>query len=176
MRSAERRGREHAVWVCSSVRRNAAGERLPPYHCRLTAEQRVIRACRIEDVPLVLGLWKQARSVHASTPDRLEDLERLVLQSPGALLVAESDRGVSGVLIAAWDGWRGNLYRLAVHPEHRRDGVGLALVRAGEERLRRQGATRVTALVAYDDPVAAAFWDSAGYPRDPQIGRRVRDM
>jgi hypothetical protein len=31
-------------------------------------------------------------------------------------------------------------------------------------------------LVAYDDPVAAAFWDSAGYPQDAQIGRRVRNI
>jgi ribosomal protein S18 acetylase RimI-like enzyme len=142
----------------------------------LTAEQTAIRACRIEDVPRILCLWEQARSEHATTPDRREDLERLVLLSPGTLLLAESNRNVWGVLIAAWDGWRGNLYRLAVHPEHRRSGIGLALVRAGEEHLHRQGATRVTALVAYDDPLAAAFWDSAGYPQDPEIGRRVRNM
>jgi ribosomal protein S18 acetylase RimI-like enzyme len=127
-------------------------------------------------VPLVLGLWEQARSEHASTPDRPEDLERLVLGSPGVLLLATSGLGILGVVIAAWDGWRGNLYRLAVHPEYRRGGVGIALVRAAEEHLRRQGATRITALVAYDDPVAAAFWDSVGYPQDPQIGRRVRNI
>jgi ribosomal protein S18 acetylase RimI-like enzyme len=127
-------------------------------------------------VPLVLGLWEQARSEHASTPDRPEDLERLVQGSPVALLLATSGLGILGVVIAAWDGWRGNLYRLAVHREHRRGGVGIALVRAAEEHLRRQGATRITALVAYDDPVAAAFWDSVGYPQDPQIGRRVRNI
>jgi GNAT superfamily N-acetyltransferase len=114
-------------------------ERPPHYHRRLTAEPTAIRACRTEDVPLVLGLWEQARSEHATTPDRPEDLERLVLRSPEALLLAESNRKVAGVLIAAWDGWRGNLYRLAVHPGHRRNGVGLALVRAGEEHLRPTG-------------------------------------
>jgi ribosomal protein S18 acetylase RimI-like enzyme len=143
------------------------------YHSCLAVEQVAIRAGQIEDLPRVLDLWKQARSEHATTPDRLEDLERLVLGSPGALLLAEANGLALGVLIAAWDGWRGNLYRLAVHPEHRRSGVGLRLVRAGEAHLRRQGAVRVTALVAYDDPVAAAFWDGAGYPRDPDIGRRV---
>lgn len=124
-------------------------------------------------MPLILDLWKQARSEHASTPDLPEDLERLVLESPGTLLIATVDRRVVGVLIAAWDGWRGNLYRLAVDLEHRRSGIGLALVRAGEAHLRQRGAERITALVAYDDPVAGAFWDSAGYPQDPQIGRRV---
>ena len=127
-------------------------------------------------MPLILDLWEQARSEHASTPDLPEDLERLVLESPGTLLIATVDRWVVGVLIAAWDGWRGNLYRLAVDHEHRRSGIGLALVRAGEAHLRQRGAERITALVAYDDPVAGAFWDSAGYPQDPQIGRRVRNV
>jgi hypothetical protein len=51
--------------------------------------------------------------------------------------------------------------------------VGLALVRAGEEHLRKQ---RITALVGYEDEVVSAFWEFAGYPRDRQIGRRVRNL
>ena len=85
--------------------------------------------------------------------------------------------GGVGALIAAWDGWRGgNMYRLAVLHEHRRRGVGLAFMRAGEEHLRCQGAYRITVLVGCEDEVASAFWESAGYPRDRQIGRRVRNL
>lgn len=124
----------------------------------------------------VLDLWAQARSEHASTSDRLDDVERLVADSPAALLVAERDGEVVGALIAAWDGWRGNMYRLAVRDRHRREGIGLALTRAGEDYLRRCGARRVTALVAFDDEDAGGFWGSAGYPRDREIGRRVRNL
>lgn len=81
-----------------------------------------------------------------------------------------------GALIAAWDGWRGNLYRLTVRAERRRIGVGRALVRAGEGSLRRRGAARVTALVAFKDERAAGFWNSVGYPSDQEIGRRVRNI
>ena len=124
----------------------------------------------------MLDLWAQARSEHASTSDRLEDVERLVAGSPAALLVAERDGEVVGALIAAWDGWRGNMYRLAVRNEHRREGIGLALTRAGEDYLRQCGVCRVTALVAFDDEDAGGFWESAGYPRDREIGRRVRNL
>lgn len=124
----------------------------------------------------VLDLWAQARSEHASTSDHLDDVERLVANSPAALLVAERDGEVVGALIAAWDGWRGNMYRLAVRNGHRREGIGLALTRAGEDYLRRCGARRVTALVAFDDEDAGGFWESAGYPRDREIGRRVRNL
>jgi ribosomal protein S18 acetylase RimI-like enzyme len=124
----------------------------------------------------VLDLWQQARSEHATTTDRAGDVQRLLSQGSGSLLVAEADDVIVGALIAGWDGWRGNMYRLAVRSEHRRRGIGLALVEAGEQYLRRQGAGRITALVAYDDEAASAFWESAGYPRDRKIGRRVRNL
>lgn len=124
----------------------------------------------------MLKLWEQARSEHASTPDRLDDVERLIDDSPAALLVAERGGEIVGALIAGWDGWRGSMYRLAVRDDQRRQGVGLALTRAGEDYLRERGAGRVTALVAFDDEVAGGFWESAGYPIDREIGRRVRNL
>lgn len=127
-------------------------------------------------MPEVLTLWGDSRSEHASTADRVEDVERLVSDSPAALLVAERDGEIVGALVAAWDGWRGNMYRLAVRGDCRREGVGVGLTRAGEEYLRRCGATRVTALVAIEDDLAGAFWESAGYPQDPVISRRVRNL
>ena len=95
---------------------------------------------------------------------------------PAALLVAERDGETVGALIATWDGWRGNMYRLAVHDGHRRQGIGLALIQAGETYLRQRGARRVTALVAFDDREAGGFWAAAGYPPDEEIGRRVRNL
>lgn len=124
----------------------------------------------------MLELWEQTRSEHASTPDRLDDLQRLLSHDEGSLLVADVGGAIVGALIAASDGWRGNLYRLAVHAEHRRAEIGLALVRAGEEHLRGRGVNRITALVAYEDDVAVSFWEAAGYPQDRDIGRRVRNL
>ena len=108
--------------------------------------------------------------------DGFDDVLHLIDDSPAALLVAERGGEIVGALIAGWDGWRGNMYRLAVRKEHRREGIGIALTRAGEEYLRGRGVHRVTALVAFDDEAAGAFWESAGYPRDHEIGRRVRNL
>jgi ribosomal protein S18 acetylase RimI-like enzyme len=142
----------------------------------LDGDDLIVRAAEAKDIAAVIELWALARSAHASRPDREADLQRLIATMPGALLVAEARSGIVGVLIAAWDGWRGNMYRLAVRPECRRQGVARRLVQAGEQHLLQLGARRVTALVAYDDPPAAAFWDAAGYPIDPDIGRRVRNL
>ena len=145
-------------------------------HADLTGEEITIRRCVPEDAQAILDLWAQERSEHASTADRLEDIERLIGDSPAVLLAAERNGEIVGALIAAWDGWRGNMYRLAVSKGHRREGIGIALTRAGEEYLRSCGVRRVTALVAFEDEVAGAFWESAGYPQDQEIGRRVRNL
>jgi ribosomal protein S18 acetylase RimI-like enzyme len=63
-----------------------------------------------------------------------------------------------------------------VRPELRRRGIARALVEAGEEHLRAQGAPRATALVAFDDDVARGFWRAAGFDADLVIGRMVRTL
>ena len=131
-----------------------------------------IRPAAQADIPGVLALWGSARTQHAATPDTPEAVERAL----GAILLAEEDGALIGAVIAAFDGWRGNFYRLAVAPRYRRQGIGTALVRAGEAHLRQRGATRVTVLVAHEDDDARAFWTAVGYPPDPAIGRHVRNL
>jgi ribosomal protein S18 acetylase RimI-like enzyme len=135
-----------------------------------------VRPCRSDEIGAVLALWERCRSSHATTPDSPERVAQLVADDPEALLLAELDGELVGAVIGAWDGWRGNFYRLAVLPEHRRRGIGRRLVSAAEERLRARGAPRITALVAFDDTNATAFWEAAGYARDPVIGRMVRTL
>jgi ribosomal protein S18 acetylase RimI-like enzyme len=124
----------------------------------------------------VLAVWAEARSRAAQTPDDPAVVQQLLDRDPGALLVADSDGEVIGVLIAGWDGWRGNVYRLAVLPSHRREGIARELVDAGHERLRAQGARRVTALVGGEEGAAHRLWRALGYQRDEFVHRFVRNL
>ena len=135
-----------------------------------------IRAANTADIDAVLTVWAEARSAAARTPDDPQFVEQLLEHDPGALLVAEADGGVVGVLIAGWDGWRGNVYRLAVLPSHRRQGIGRRLVEAGHDRLRDQGARRVTALVGGEEGAAHGLWRAVGYQRDEFVHRFVRNL
>jgi ribosomal protein S18 acetylase RimI-like enzyme len=136
-------------------------------------EHWTIRTATEDDIPSVLGLWAAAGSLPSIT-DSSDGLDRLLAADPQALLVAEFDGVLAGSLIAAWDGWRGSFYRLAVSPEHRRKGLATMLLREGERRLRERGAVRLTAIVAADDPTAMSFWQTTGYKHQQHRARFVR--
>jgi ribosomal protein S18 acetylase RimI-like enzyme len=135
----------------------------------------LIRGARVEDLDGVLELWRAADAAPTVT-DSHEGLERLLASDPGALILAERDGVTIGSLIAAWDGWRGSFYRLAVHPSHRREGIASALLEEGELRLERLGACRLTAIVIDDELVAMSFWRAAGYTQQQRRARFVRHI
>ena len=134
-----------------------------------------VRPARPDDVPAILLVWREADAVATPTDDA-EFVERLIARDQGSLLVAEADGVLVGTLIAGWDGWRGNLYRLAVAPGHRRRGVGSLLVREAERRLRELGARRISATVIGTEEPAIWFWRSVGYAVDVGVDRFVKDF
>jgi ribosomal protein S18 acetylase RimI-like enzyme len=135
-----------------------------------------IRPAHPVDIPAVLDLWEQARSPAAITPDNKPSVSSLIEHPDSVLLVAEHDDHIVGSLVVAWDGWRGNMYRLAVLPHLRRQGIATRLVDAGHEHLRSKGARRVTALVAHEEEEAVRLWETAGYQHDKQIARFVKNL
>jgi ribosomal protein S18 acetylase RimI-like enzyme len=131
------------------------------------------RGCA-SDAEAVVALWRRSGAVRTVTDD-VESIEVLLRRDAEALLVAAADGGVIGSLIVGWDGWRGELYRLAVDPSWRRRGVATSLVREGEARLRALGTRRVAAIVMTAHDHARGFWQSMGYEAAPQT-RYVRSL
>lgn len=140
-----------------------------------TVEPPELRTAVPDDLPAVLDLWTAAGSVPTITDSEVA-LRTLLAHDPGALLLAERDHALAGTLIVTWDGWRGGFWRLAVAVDHRRRGIGRALVSAGEERLRALRARRISVIVAADAEPAFAFWAGLGYTREHDRARMVKDL
>jgi len=97
------------------------------------------------------------------------------LRYPGNLvLIAENDQGgIAGFSIAGTERrsgrLTGRLITIDVRDEHRRQGVGHALLSAIEERLRAQGVETVKLEVAVDNAAAQEFYARHGFTRTGRI-------
>jgi len=138
----------------------------------------LIRQCRLDECDTILSLWQETETTPSVTDD-LEVLRQLVRENNELFLVAEHDGRIVGTIVGGWDKWRGNIYRLAVSPEYRRQGIGRALVQEVERRLAERGTRKISILVEHKDAQAVSFWHSLsdmGYERDARMVRYVKTL
>ncbi|MEU9440138.1 GNAT family N-acetyltransferase [Streptomyces sp. NPDC048304] len=134
-----------------------------------------IRHALTDDLDTVLAFWKTAAEGTSISDDR-DGVERLVARDPEALILAELDGELAGTVIAGFDGWRCHLYRLAVHPRRRRQGIASALLAAAEERFVRLGGRRADAMVLVRNETAHHAWGAAGYEAQEPWRRWVKPL
>jgi ribosomal protein S18 acetylase RimI-like enzyme len=136
----------------------------------------VVRTAVAEDVAGLLALWAVAAENEARPADSESAVRALLARDPDACLVAELDGRIVGSVIAGWDGWRAHLYRLAVHPDVRRQGVGRALLAAAADRLTSLGATRLDAMVLEHNELGQRIWRASGFAPQEEWRRWVRPV
>ena len=135
-----------------------------------------LRRALPEDAGGIVSLWKDAEATESVT-DTVEEVRRIVVRDNVAFILAISEGGIVGAVIGAFDGgWRGNIYRLAVHPSYRRRGIARTLMAATEKAFAGWKVKRVTALVEKEHEWAVRFWETVGYLPDHRMTRFVRNL
>jgi ribosomal protein S18 acetylase RimI-like enzyme len=135
-----------------------------------------LRPAVLDDVPEVTTFWQRAAEDAHRPADSEDAVRRLVERDPDALVLAELDGRIVGSVIVGWDGWRCHLYRLAVDPGHRRQGIGGTLLARAEERFVALGGTRADAMVLDDNDLAHSAWAAAGYAPQAEWSRWVKAL
>ncbi len=128
------------------------------------------------DIPALLGLWTIAAENDGRPADTALAVETLLVRDPNACLLALVGHDIVGSIIAGWDGWRAHLYRLAVHPDYRRRGVGGHLLDVAAQRLTSLGARRLDAMVLAGNDLGEAAWIGAGYACQDDWRRWVKPL
>lgn len=129
----------------------------------------IIRSYSNEDRPAVVDLWR--RVFPDAPPHNVPeaDIRRKMQVQPELFLVALEGSRLIGTAMGGFDGHRGWVYYVAVLPEHRRRGVGRALMQRIETELAARGCPKINLQVRDSNRRAAAFYRCLGYRVEDRI-------
>lgn len=139
----------------------------------------LIRGVTAADAEAVLALWRVVFPEYGDPAhpqrDPAASVGRKLAFGDGLFWLAEREGRVVGTAMAGWDGHRGWLYSVGVHPDARRGGVGAALVAEAERALSARGCPKVNLQVLAANEAARAFWRRLGYAQDAVVpfGKRL---
>ena len=122
-----------------------------------------LRELAIEDYDRVLALWQRSDGIVLREVDEREPIRRYLERNPGLSFVWEDDRTIAGAVLCGTDGRRGYLQHLAVAEEHRRRGIGRALVAASLRALAGRGIEKCHLMVLPANMAAREFWRGLGW-------------
>lgn len=134
-----------------------------------------IRAYRASDDTAIITLWQRCDLTRPWNDPR-KDIARKLRVNAEMLLVAEDDHdAIVGTVMAGYEGHRGWINYLAVDPDHRRSGIGRALMNEAERLLRAAGCPKINLQVRSTNRDVIEFYQRIGYVIDDVVsmGKRL---
>jgi ribosomal protein S18 acetylase RimI-like enzyme len=138
------------------------------------ADSSSIRPFDGADRPALVALWASCDLLRPwNDPDH--DVDRKLGQDPRGLLVLEVGSLLVGAIMVGYDGHRGWVNYLAVHPDYRRRGYGERLMAAAERYLDELGCPKVSLQIRRSNQAVIDFYQRLGYSVDDVVsmGKRL---
>jgi ribosomal protein S18 acetylase RimI-like enzyme len=133
-----------------------------------------IRPFHLSDESAVVELWQKCELVRPVN-DPARDIRRKLSVNPELFLLGTIDGKVIASVMAGYEGHRGWINYLAVHPEHRLKGYGRQILAEAEKRLRILGCPKINLQVRAANRAVLEFYQRIGYHLDEVIslGKRL---
>lgn len=133
-----------------------------------------VRPYQEADEAAVARLWRQVFPNAPAWNHPETDIRRKLAVQRDLFLVATLDGEVLGTAMAGYDGHRGWVYYVVVHPRRRRQAIGTTLMRNVEKRLAALGCPKLNLQVRADNHQVVAFYQHLGYEVEERISMAKR--
>jgi len=135
-----------------------------------------IRPFRPDDEQQVIDLWKRCNLV-VPWNDPRKDIARKLKVDGELFLVGEDSNRIVAVVMAGYDGHRGQINYLAVEPGEQRTGIGRRMMEEAETRLKSLGCPKINLQVRASNTQVIAFYEAMGYKLDEvvSLGKRLEN-
>jgi ribosomal protein S18 acetylase RimI-like enzyme len=117
----------------------------------------------------VVALWKAVFGYETAhnRPDLVIDKKLAV--DDGLFFVGIANGEIVATVMAGYDGHRGWISSVAVHPAHRQQGIGTQLMVHAERALTARGAMKINLQIVEGNEAVAAFYAGLGYAQEKRI-------
>jgi ribosomal protein S18 acetylase RimI-like enzyme len=124
----------------------------------------------------VVALWNAVLGYDSAHNDPSLAIDKKLAANDGLFFVATVGNEVIGTIMAGYDGHRGWIYSVAVHPGHRKQGIGSQLVDHAERTLTERGCVKINLQITAGNEAVAAFYASLGYAVEQRVsmGKRIQ--
>jgi ribosomal protein S18 acetylase RimI-like enzyme len=136
-----------------------------------------IRTFKPGDETMVVRLWTECGLVVPWNDPRRDIQRKLAVQKDMFLVGCTGDQ-ILATVMAGYDGHRGWINYLAVHPAQRRRGIGRQMMKEAEFRLKTFGCPKVNLQVRGSNSDVIEFYRKMGYSVDDvvSLGKRLETV
>jgi ribosomal protein S18 acetylase RimI-like enzyme len=128
-----------------------------------------IRPYRESDEDDVVALWDEVFPDPAPRNEPRRVIRQKLKVQRELFFIARLERAVLGTAMGGYDGRRGWVYAVSVHPAHRDKGIGRSLMMRVEDELLRLGCAKVNLQIEGSNPNVVAFYERLGFAVEDRI-------
>jgi len=140
----------------------------------VTESSLLIRPFQTEDEDALVALWKMCElTVPWNNPHK--DIARKLQVQPELFLVGILDNSLIATVMGGYEGHRGWINYLAVHPDFQGKGYGQEIMNSVETGLREMGCPKINLQIRRGNDKTASFYQKLGFTSDHVVsmGKRL---
>ena len=125
----------------------------------------VVELANAADIKPMLAFWRSIPGLGVGRGDTESSLNAFLERNPTTCLLLKINGGLMGTVLGGFDGRRGYIYHLAVHPDYQGRGYGKMLLSRVSGQLKDLGAPKIHLFAFGDNHTAEGFYLCQGWEK-----------